>query len=74
MQAPELDNVYTNLAQAIDKAGSKSELFLAMLALKLITELADAAQAEGIIASVLQEFQAHDKPQHANPTPGAGTT
>jgi hypothetical protein len=74
MQAPELDHVYTRLAQAIDKAGSKSELFLAMLALKLITEVADAAQAERIITSVLQQFQAHEKPRHAGLTPQLRTT
>ena len=36
MQAHELDDTYTALAQAVFKAGSKSELYLAMLSLKLI--------------------------------------
>ena len=68
MQAFELDSAYTSLAQAIDKAGHQSELFLAMLSLKLITECSDSAKIAESISRVLHDLQTHeilnDKPGH----------
>jgi hypothetical protein len=61
MQAHELDMTYTALAQAIHSAGEKSELFLAMLSLKLISQSDDAAQMQQAIQSVLQDLQTHEK-------------
>ena len=61
MQAFELDNIYALLANAIDHAGDKSELFLAMLSLKLITQIEDSASANSSIQSVLQDLQTHEK-------------
>ena len=59
MQASEMDTIYTSLAQAIDQAGSQSELFLAMLSLKLATEIGDSKAVERSIQSVLFDLQTH---------------
>ena len=61
MQAHELDSTYTALAQAVHTAGARSELFLAMLSLKLISQSDDAAQTQQCIQSVLQDLQTHEK-------------
>lgn len=61
MQAHELDTTYSALAQAVHKAGARSELFLAMLSLKLISQTEDAALAQQNIQSVLQDLQIHEK-------------
>lgn len=59
MQAFEMDTIYTSLAQAIDKAGGQSELFLAMLSLKLATDIDDSKAVERSIQSVLLDLQTH---------------
>lgn len=59
MQAFEMDTIYTSLAQAIDKAGSQSELFLAMLSLKLATDIDDSKAVERSNQSVLLDLQTH---------------
>jgi hypothetical protein len=61
MQAHELDTTYTTLAQAIHGAGKNSELFLAMLSLKLISETDDAHKVQKCIQAVLQDLQSHEK-------------
>ena len=61
MQAHELDTTYSALAQAVHAAGARSELFLAMLSLKLISQSDDAAQMQQYIQSVLQDLQTHEK-------------
>jgi hypothetical protein len=61
MQAHDLDHTYTALAQAIATAGAKSELFLAMLSLKLISQAEDVAHIQQCIQSVLQDLQTHEK-------------
>ena len=63
MQARELDTTYTSLAQAIDQAGSNSELFLAMLCLKLAIDVGDSARVEHSIQAALQELQKHGTAQ-----------
>lgn len=73
MQAFELDSVYTSLAQAIEQAGSKRELFLAMLSLKLITELDDISEVERSISRVLHDLQTHEN-SHEKPHNGSSTT
>lgn len=60
MQAHELDEAYTALAQAIGKAGAKSELYLAMLSLKLISLQDDAGLMTTVIHSTLKNLQAHE--------------
>ena len=62
MQAHELDDTYTALAHAVDRAGSKSELYLAMLSLKLISLQADAELMKSIVHSTLEDFLAHERP------------
>lgn len=59
MQAFELDTIYTSLAQAIDQAGSQSELFLAMLSLKLATDIGDSKAVERSMQSVLLDLHSH---------------
>ncbi len=61
MQAHELDATYSTLAQAIHAAGERSELLLAMLSLKLISQADDAALMQQSIQSVLQDLQMHEK-------------
>lgn len=60
MQAFELDAAYTSLAQAINQAGSKSELFLAMLCLRFATDIDDSTIVERSIQSVLHDLLTHD--------------
>jgi hypothetical protein len=67
MNASDLDQTYRTLARAIDQSAgnqignapnlmqSKHEVFLAMLSLKLITQLANADVAQTIISEVLAE-------------------
>jgi hypothetical protein len=61
MQAHDLDSTYTALAQAVHAAGQRSELFLAMLSLKLISQSGDAALAQQNIQSALQDLKMHEK-------------
>ena len=61
MQAHDLDSTYTSLAQAVHAAGARSELFLAMLSLKLVSQSDDAAQMQQCIQSVLHDLQTHEK-------------
>jgi hypothetical protein len=63
MQATELDTAYTQLAQAIHSAGTKSELFLAMLCLKLICQSEDAQLIQQAIESTLQDLHTHESPK-----------
>ncbi len=60
MQAHELDDTYTALAQAIGRAGPKSELYLAMLCLKLITLQPDAGLVKTTVNSTLDDLLAHE--------------
>jgi hypothetical protein len=61
MQAHDLDITYTSLAQAIQAAGQRSELFLAMLSLKLISQSEDSGKMQQCIQSVLQDLQTHER-------------
>ncbi len=61
MQAHDLDITYSALAQAVHAAGQRSELFLAMLSLKIISESENATQMQQCIQSVLQDLQRHEK-------------
>ena len=63
MQAHDLDTSYRALAHAVHAAGARSELFLAMLSLKLMSQSDDAALVQQNIQSVLQDLQTHEKPQ-----------
>lgn len=57
MNAGDLDEVYTELADAIADAGPRSELFLAMLALRLIAGSGDAAACRAALRLTLQELR-----------------
>jgi ABC-type transporter MlaC component len=61
MQPSELDATYTQLAQAIHSAGPCSELFLAMLSLKLISQSNAPKAMQQTIADVLSDLQDHDR-------------
>lgn len=61
MQAHELDTTYSALANAVHAAGARSELFLAMLSLKLISQSDDAARVQQNIQSVLIDLQTHER-------------
>jgi hypothetical protein len=61
MQAHDLDLTYSALAQAVHAAGVRSELFLAMLSLKLISQSEDAALMQQNIQSVLHDLNQHEK-------------
>jgi hypothetical protein len=61
MQAHDLDSTYTALAQAVHAAGARSELLLAMLSLKLISQSDDAPWVHQQIQSVLHDLQTHEK-------------
>ncbi len=61
MQAHELDTVYAALADAVHAAGARSELFLAMLSLKLMSQSDNATLAQENIQSVLQDLHKHEK-------------
>ena len=59
MQAHDLDQSYTALAQAIGQAGAQSELFLAMLSLKLITQQQNNLQNLDAISDTLLDLHRH---------------
>ena len=48
---PDLEQVYDELAQAVDRAGERSELFLAKLALLLAQELGDRGRLAALIVA-----------------------
>ena len=68
MQAHDLDQSYTALAQAIDQAGAHSELFLAMLSLKLITQQQNNLQNLDAISVTLRDLQRHQISSHDKTT------
>lgn len=72
MPTPDLDTVYTELAQAVHAAGPRSELFLAMLSLRLVARLQDAPAAMDAIRQTMGELAAHgDLPAPAAPDDAA---
>ena len=60
MKASDLDEVYTELANAIAGSGPRSELFLAMLALRLIGASDDAGACREALRRTLEEL--HSQP------------
>jgi len=48
---PDLEAVYDDLAEAVDRAGDRRELFLAKLALLLAHELGDRGRISALIAT-----------------------
>ena len=48
---PDLERVYDDLAEAVDRAGDRRELFLAKLALLLAHELGDADRLAALITT-----------------------
>lgn len=53
---PDLEQVYDELAEAIDRAGDHRELFLAKLALLLANELGDRRRLAALIATALADL------------------
>jgi len=54
----DLEQVYDDLAQAIDQAGpGQSELFLVKLALLSARELGQASRFQALVACALQDLQ-----------------
>lgn len=47
----DLEQVFDDLATAVDRAGEHSELFLAKLALLLAQEVGDGTRVRGLIAT-----------------------
>lgn len=60
MQSADLDDVYTRLAAAIEASGERSELFLAMLVLRLAAASRDAKACEAAIDATLRDLQRHE--------------
>lgn len=58
----DLDTVYTALAQAVHASGRQSELFLAMLSLRLIAHSGNRAASEQAIAATLDDLRRHPAP------------
>lgn len=53
---PDLEQVYDDLASAVDRAGEHSERFLAKLALLLAQELSDAQRVAAHIDTALRDL------------------
>jgi hypothetical protein len=53
---PDLEQVYDDLAEAIDRAGDRRELFLAKPALLLAHELGDRPRVAALIATAQAEL------------------
>lgn len=53
---PDLEQVYDDLASAVDRAGEQSERFLAKLALLLAQELGDAQRVAAHIDTALRDL------------------
>ena len=60
MQAHELDTAYSDLAQAIAQAGAQSELYLAMLCLKLIAGSSEMESVQLNICTTLAALQSYE--------------
>jgi hypothetical protein len=60
MQPPDLDDVYTRLAAAIEASGDKSELYLAMLVLRLLGAAQDPQACTAAIEQTLQDLKRHE--------------
>lgn len=53
----DLEAIWERLAQAVDQAGDRSDLFLAKLALLLAERLGDRAAAEAAISTALKDLR-----------------
>ena len=60
MRPADLDDVYTRLAAAIEASGDKSELFLAMLVLRLAAASRDPQACNAAIDQTLQDLRRHE--------------
>ncbi len=60
MQPADLDDIYTRLAAAIEASGEHSELFLAMLVLRLAGASQDPEACKGAIEQTLQDLRRHE--------------
>ena len=69
MTPADLDEVYTRLANAIEASGPHSELFLAMLVLRLAGASGDPRACLDAISLTLQDLQRHEPPDPAGQHP-----
>lgn len=53
---PDLEQVYDDLAEAVDQAGDRRELFLAKLALLLANELGDRDRVAALTRQALADL------------------
>jgi hypothetical protein len=53
----DLERLWTQLAEAIDVAGARREMFLAKLALLLANELGDGPTAERLVKAALEDLE-----------------
>lgn len=60
MQPADLDDVYTRLAAAIEASGDRSELFLAMLVLRMAGASQDAQACKEAIEQTLRDLRRHE--------------
>jgi hypothetical protein len=60
MQAADLDAIYTQLAAAIEASGDKSELYLAMLVLRLVGAAQDPQACTTAIEQTLADLKRHE--------------
>lgn len=56
-----MESAYDTLAQAIDQAGPRSEVFLVKLALLMVHEWGDAEAFERLVALASQDLDVADK-------------
>ena len=56
LSTDDLEQVWEALAQAIDQAGERRELFLAKLALLLAHEIGDRAAVDRLIRATLEDL------------------
>jgi hypothetical protein len=60
MEPADLDDVYTRLAAAIEASGDRSELFLAMLVLRMAGASADPQACKQAIDQTLHDLRRHE--------------
>lgn len=56
LSLPELEQVYDDIAEAVDRAGTQSERMLAKLALLLANELGDRARVSALLEIAQQDL------------------
>ena len=71
LRPDDLDDVYRALAEAVQACGPRSDVFLAMLSLRLLARQPDGPAALEAVAQTLREFELHEAQP---PSPGPPAT